>query len=178
MEDLVSQVAWCPFHATPQPPRGALESAQARSCRVISQFLWRAQRYNDKYASQELSLLYQLYRLGCGRGKGVDLVVDIGAGNANLSCLIALVFDVPVICVEMDSPRIELRAEPWLPPELKARKAVTRVESLIQDYNLPDGYKNVVVLGKHLCGPGTDAGIEFVRRHLDVMLGCVFATCC
>ena len=57
-------------------------------------------KYNEKYASQELSLLYQIHRLG---GGGCDLVIDIGAGNANLSCLIALVFDVPVICVEMES---------------------------------------------------------------------------
>ena len=61
---------------------------------------------------------------------------------------------------------------------MKQRKAVTRVESLIQDWSLPDGYEKVIVLGKHLCGPGTDAGIEFVRQHLPRVLGCVFATCC
>jgi hypothetical protein len=152
------------------------DSAQARACRIIDQFLWRAQKYNEKYASQELSLLYQIFRLG--GTDGCDLVIDIGAGNANLSCLIALVFDVPVICVEMDSPRPELRGELWLPAHLKDRKAVTRVERLIQDYVLPERYKNVIVLGKHLCGPGTDAGIEFVHQYLDRMLGCVFATCC
>ena len=152
------------------------DPGSARACRVIDQFMWRAHKYNEKYASQELSLLYQIFRLG--GTTGCDLVIDVGAGNANLSCLIALVFDVPVICVEMDSPRPELRGESWLPADLKQRKAVTRVERLIQDYVLPDGYENVIVLGKHLCGPGTDAGIEFVRKHLDRMLGCVFATCC
>ncbi|EOD10521.1 hypothetical protein EMIHUDRAFT_215793 [Emiliania huxleyi CCMP1516] len=151
-------------------------SAQARSCRVIEKFLWRAQKYNDKYASQELSLLYQLYRLGAH--DGCDLVVDIGGGNANLSCLIALVFNVPVICVEMDSPRPELRGEFWLPPHLKAARAarraaraVRRVEALIQDYSLPEGYSNVLVLGKHLCGPGTDAGIDFAARASEEALG-------
>ena len=79
---------------------GTGDSATARACEVISQFMWRAPKYNEKYASQELSLLYQIHRLG---GGGCDLVIDIGAGNANLSCLIALVFDVPVICVEMES---------------------------------------------------------------------------
>jgi hypothetical protein len=49
--------------------RGASESephasAQARSCRVVDRFLWRPHKYNEKYASQELSLLYQLHRLG------------------------------------------------------------------------------------------------------------------
>ena len=90
------------------------DSAQARACRIIDQFMWRAPKYNEKYSSQELSLLYQIFRLG--GTAGCDLVIDIGAGNANLSCLIALVFDVPVICVEMDSPRPELRGEFWLPP--------------------------------------------------------------
>ena len=93
---------------TPVPPSAnaahttaeADDSPTARACRVISQFMWRAPKYNEKYASQELSLLYQIFRLG---GGGCDLVIDIGAGNANLSCLIALVFDVPVICVEMES---------------------------------------------------------------------------
>ena len=148
---------------------------QARSCQLIDQFLWRPHKYNEKYASQELSLLYQLFRLG---GKDCDLVLDVGGGNANLSCLIALVFDVPVVCVEMESPREELRGEAWLPEPLKGRGAVTRVESLIQDYTLPPGYSRVLVLGKHLCGPGTDAAIEFAATHRERVLGCVFATCC
>ena len=56
--------------------------------------------------------------------------------------------------------------------------SVTRVESQIQDYSLPDDYNNVVLIGKHLCGPGTDAGIQFVWKHKHRMLGSVFATCC
>ena len=59
-----------------------------------------------------------------------------------------------------------------------AAHPVERVESLIQDYNLPEEYKRVIVIGKHLCGPGTDAGIDFICRHSDRMVGCVFATCC
>lgn len=157
------------------PDKASVASANARACHVLGHFLWRAAKYNEKYAPQELSLLYQLYRLG---GPKCDLVIDIGAGNANLSCLIALAFDVPVVCVEMESPRPELRGEAWLPPQLLQRRAVTRVERRIQDYALPDGYERVLVLGKHLCGPGTDAGIDFVRQHRARILGCVFATCC
>ena len=88
---------------------------QARACRVVDGFLWRPHKYNEKYATQELSLLYQIYRLGGAAGGSCDVVVDIGAGNANLSCLIALALDVPVICVEMESPRAELRGEAWMP---------------------------------------------------------------
>ena len=127
-----------------------LGDAQSCACRIVDQFLWRPHKYNMKYACQELSLLYQLFRLG---GESCDLVIDIGGGNANLSCLIAIAFDVPCICVEMESPREELRGEAWLPDVLKQRAAVTRVESLIQDYTLPNGYDKVLVLGKHLCGP-------------------------
>eukprot|EP00656_Telonema_subtile_P048935 TRINITY_DN5974_c0_g1_i1.p1 TRINITY_DN5974_c0_g1~~TRINITY_DN5974_c0_g1_i1.p1 ORF type:complete len:398 (-),score=61.40 TRINITY_DN5974_c0_g1_i1:68-1261(-) len=151
------------------------DSAQALSCQTVDQLVWRPHKYNEKYASQELSLLYQLYRLG---GESADLVIDAGGGNANLSCLIALVFDVPVVCVEMDSPRVELRGEEWLPEAVSSTAPVTRVESMIQEYELPDGYNKVVVIGKHLCGPGTDAGIQFVAKHAPRMLGCVFATCC
>ena len=164
------------FARTPNSWSGDEQAgAQARASRLVDQFLWRPHLYNVKYASQELSLLYQLFRLG---GQKSDLVVDIGGGNANLSCLIALVLDVPVVCVEMESPRPELRGEAWLPEALRERQAVTRVESLIQDYSLPPGYEHVLVLGKHLCGPGTDAGIDFVARHLDRIMGCCFATCC
>ena len=151
-------------------------SPQARACRVVDGFLWRPHKYNEKYATQELSLLYQIYRLGGSAGGPCDVVVDVGAGNANLSCLIALALDVPVICVEMESPRAELRGEAWMPAA--ARAGVTRVEGFIQDYTLPSCYRQAIVVGKHLCGPGTDAGIGFVERHLPSVLGCVFATCC
>ena len=151
-------------------------SPQARACRVVDGFLWRPHKYNQKYATQELSLLYQIYRLGGSAGGPCDVVVDVGAGNANLSCLIALALDVPVICVEMESPRAELRGEAWMPAA--ARAGVTRVEGFIQDYTLPSCYRRAIVVGKHLCGPGTDAGIGFVERHLPSVLGCVFATCC
>ena len=138
------------------------DSPRARSSRIVDRYLWRPHKYNEKYACQELSLLYQLFRLG---GDECDLVLDVGGGNANLSCLIAVVLDVPVICVEMESPREELRGEAWLPPEFKRKGAVTRVEALVQDYVLPEGFRNVLVLGKHLCGPGTDAAIEFARKN-------------
>jgi hypothetical protein len=34
------------------------------------------------------------------------------------------------------------------------------------------------VLGKHCCGTGTDAGIEFVKTYSSQIHGAVFATCC
>jgi hypothetical protein len=135
------------------------DSPQSRACRVVDRFLWRPHKYNEKYASQELSLLYQLHRLG--GATAADVVLDIGGGNANLSCLIALVLDVPVICVEMESPRVELRGEAWLPEELKRRRAVTRVESLIQDYEFPAEYHNVSTcpaIARALCCLGRCGG--------------------
>ena len=52
---------------------------------MVDGFLWRPHKYNEKYATQELSLLYQIYRLGGSAGGSCDVVVDIGAGKANLS---------------------------------------------------------------------------------------------
>jgi hypothetical protein len=56
--------------------------------------------------------------------------------------------------------------------------SVTRVECMIQNYTLPSTYKHVLVLGKHCCGTGTDAGIEFVKTYSSQIQGAVFATCC
>ena len=153
-------------------------SPHARCCRIVDRFLRRSHRYNSKYASQELSLLYQLFRLAGGHPHGCDLVVDIGGGNANLSCLISAVLDVPVVCVDFDSKHEEVMGERRLPDCMRRRNAVARVECMIQDYDLPPGYERVLVLGKHCCGPGTDAGIDFVRKHIDRVRGAVFATCC
>jgi hypothetical protein len=121
----------------PAVAASADDAEQARSCRVIDQFMWRAHKYNEKYASQELSLLYQLYRLGAAGG--CDLVIDIGAGNANLSCLIALVFDVKVICVEMDSPRIELCARARKPMTAPSERASERARPPQQSNHLRGG---------------------------------------
>ena len=153
-------------------------SPHARCCRIVDRFLRRPHRYNSKYASQELSLLYQLFRLAGGHPRGCDLVVDIGGGNANLSCLISAVLDVPVMCVDYDSKHEEVMGERRLPDCMRRRNAVTRVECMIQDYDPPPGYERVLVLGKHCCGHGTDAGIDFVRKHIDQVRGAVFAMCC
>jgi hypothetical protein len=53
-----------------------------------------------------------------------------------------------------------------------------RTAGLIQDYHLDKQFKNALVVGKHLCGAGVDAAIEFCRKHADRTRGCVFATCC
>ncbi len=105
-------------------------------------------------------------------------MVDIGGGNANLSCLISAVLDVPVVCVDYDSKHEEVMGERRLPEFMRQRNADTRVKCMIQDYDLPLGYERVLVLGKHCCGHGTDAGIDFVRKHIDQVRGAVFATCC
>ncbi|CAD7953174.1 unnamed protein product [Amoebophrya sp. A25] len=61
------------------------------------------------------------------------------------------------------------------------RKRLIRVpDTKIEDFVFNQGdYKNVIVVGKHLCGPGTDAAIRFMERQTtDRIQGCVFATCC
>lgn len=99
-----------------------LTDSEKSAVHWVQRFLQRPPKYQDKYASQELSLLFHLFMLG----GTPDVIVDVGAGNANLSLLASLVFDVPVICVEMESPRVELRAEELVPEALRGR--LERVE--------------------------------------------------
>jgi hypothetical protein len=82
-----------------------------------------------------------------------------------------------VICVERDAHRAELEGETLLPPLLRAR--ITRQTSDIRDFELPpDDGISTIVLGKHLCGLGTDCSIDFIVRERSDVVGCVFATCC
>jgi hypothetical protein len=178
------------------------DSPQSRCCRIIDRFVHRPHQYNEKYACQELSLIYQLYRIIAYPNHDVghddsndddndsnsyyscDAVIDIGGGNANLSCLISLILNVPVICVDFDPRHESLMAEKRIPHTInntakgRSNIGVTRVECMIQNYTLPSTYKHVLVLGKHCCGTGTDAGIEFVNTYSSQIRGVVFATCC
>lgn len=154
---------------------------------IVSRFLFRPPAYTDKYAGQELSLLFQVWRI-VQSDEEVDAIIDVGAGNANLSLLIALVCRLPVVCVEMESPRRELQAESVVRAQLAQRGIdmktgtdlrVSRVaDQKIEEWSMPPEYKRVVLLGKHLCGPGTDAAIAFIARERQRVAGCVFATCC
>jgi len=79
--------------------------------------------------------------------------------------------------VERDPHRAELEGEKMLPGVL--RDMITRRVLDIRDFELPpnDGV-STIVLGKHLCGLGTDCSIEFIVRQRSDVVGCVFATCC
>ena len=149
------------------------------SLSIISTFVDRASKYNEKNSSQELSIAFQVFKLIYPKRNtedALDVIVDVGAGNANLSCLLAMIFDVPIICVEKDSNLIpELQGERRLP---SPQFSVKRVEILIEEYVLPSEFNNAVVLGKHLCGVGTDAGIRFLESTKDKVLGTIWCTCC
>lgn len=158
-----------------------------RSSDIVDAVLTRPQKYNEKYASQEIAIAFHVFSLMMGKGESKnslivpDVLIDIGAGNANLAILLMILLDIPkVICVEMKSPRDELRGEILLPDFFRDR--VERVESLIQEWSLPSEMQNAIVIGKHLCGFGTDAAIQFVQEACEkkscAVLGCLFATCC
>ena len=53
--------------------------------------------------SERYGLYRQIFRLG---GARADLIVDAGGGNANLACLMAVVFGVPVCRGGTDRPPI------------------------------------------------------------------------
>eukprot|EP00392_Amoebophrya_sp_AT5.2_P013377 g13495.t1 len=185
-----------------EPPNDILRVPTAAD--VVGSFLGRCEDYHAKYAAQELALAYQIYRIisqssASATSGVVDAIIDVGAGSGNLSLFLALLFDVPVRMVEMDSPREELCAECCIlqsdsdtstdevatptasaASRQKLRELLVRVpDTSIEGWELPEqGFRNVVVLGKHLCGPGTDAAIEFIRKNSDRVRGCAFATCC
>jgi hypothetical protein len=57
---------------------------------LLGRILTRAARYDEKYARQEVALLGLLHPfLSSGRKVGV---LEIGAGNANLACLVHLIY--------------------------------------------------------------------------------------
>jgi len=76
---------------------------------LLSRIFTRAATFTAKNAPQELSLLFHLFTLT--RHRPNLTILDVGGGNANLSCLIALVLDVDVVCIERTAHRTELRAE-------------------------------------------------------------------
>jgi len=166
------------YHSLPQQTTVELFHPHPdNSLSILSQFISRSSTYNEKYSAQELAIAFQVFKLSSSSSskQALDVIVDVGAGNANLSCLLALIFDVPVICVEKDSNLLpELQSERRLPSPFH----VSRHESLIEDYKLPPTYSNAIVIGKHLCGAGTDAGIDFCSSQRQQILGCVWCTCC
>ena len=87
------------------------QAATVRSTELLGKFLRRPEKYHEKYSSQELALLFFVWLMVRERGEDAKkmTVLDVGAGNANLSALISIVLDVDVVCVEMESPRDELK---------------------------------------------------------------------
>lgn len=100
-----------------------------------------------------------------------------------------------VICVERESPRVELRAEELLPTSSPSSGRVIRVESDIADFDLASltevaemyGLTKFVLVAKHPCGIGVDRSIDCaVKLHESAgerpghpeLCGVVLATCC
>lgn len=181
--DTFHSPAWVRDHyqvATPYPNLPSDPEAEIAQTNEIQRIIQRPPKYHAKYAAQEFSLL----RLALPfLSKGAVGVVDIGAGNANLACLINLIFRVPVLCVDRDPPPPALSGDTRLPPN-----QVTRIEADIGALELEKvlawtqekQLAGVLVLAKHLCGLGTDLAIEFVAcLKLKVrVVGIIAATCC
>jgi len=157
---------------------------------ALGHVLMRPPKYDAKYLPQEYSLLHKVWVMCGGDCEDVG-IIDIGAGNANLAVLASTLLGVTVLCVERDSPRVELRAETYLPACLKAR--VVRIERDICEFQAADlkeeaaarGLNRVLLLAKHPCGIGVDRSIECAARLLDertdltpTVIGAVIATCC
>ncbi|CAK9116620.1 unnamed protein product [Durusdinium trenchii] len=148
----------------------------------------RPEKYNAKFLPQEYSLLHKIWTL-LGPDSSSAGVLDIGAGNANCAVLAAALLGLTVICVERESPRIELRAEELLPPSLRAK--VRRLEMDIAELDVATlkalakeyGLQRFVLVAKHPCGIGVDRSIDCALQLVDApedvdLMGVVIATCC
>jgi len=161
---------------------------------TLGSAILRPPKYTAKFLPQEYSLLHKLWVLLSGDTSHAG-VVDIGAGNANCAVLAASLFGVTVICVERESPRVELRAEAQLPARLQQR--VIRLESDIEDFDAAalqkvataHGLRRIVLMAKHPCGIGVDRSIDCAARlrqdcgHAEgqrpvEVIGAILATCC
>ncbi|CAE8629944.1 unnamed protein product [Polarella glacialis] len=171
----------------------------AEGLAILGSSLLRPEKYGAKFLPQEYSLLHKIWVLLKGDVTGAG-VLDIGAGNANCAVLAASILGLTVVCVERESPRVELRAEEQLPPGLRRR--VIRVESDIEDFDTralaevaaAHGLSRFVLVAKHPCGIGVDRSIdcavllrssplakvssETCRGAMPVLVGVVMATCC
>jgi len=107
--------------------------APSQGVQLLRDALIRPAKYNEKFLPQEYSLLHKAWVL-LGRDCSNAGILDIGAGNACCAVLAATLLGLTVICVERESPRIELRAEAQLPPKLQNR--VIRLESDVADFGL------------------------------------------
>ncbi|CAJ1364061.1 unnamed protein product [Effrenium voratum] len=161
----------------------------AEGLALLGGALLRPEKYNAKFLPQEYSLLHKLWSVFRGNLSNAG-VLDIGAGNANCAVLAAAVLGLMVICVERESPRVELRAEELLPESLKQR--VIRVESDIADFDLSaltslaqkHHLQRFALVAKHPCGIGVDRSIDCALKLRasgssgPELLGVVIATCC
>eukprot|EP00928_Gymnodinium_smaydae_P088082 TRINITY_DN72229_c0_g1_i1.p1 TRINITY_DN72229_c0_g1~~TRINITY_DN72229_c0_g1_i1.p1 ORF type:complete len:481 (+),score=74.16 TRINITY_DN72229_c0_g1_i1:134-1444(+) len=173
-----------PFAHGPSPVEG-LEA--------LGSVLLRPPKYSAKFLPQEYSLLHKIWDLLGGNTRGAG-VLDVGAGNANCAVLASTLLGVTVVCVERESPRIELRAEAQLPEHLQ--RGVIRVESDIADFGperlaelaFAHGLDRFVVVAKHPCGVGVDRTIDFIAQLMVTspapakpppsLVGAVIACCC
>lgn len=165
--------------------------ADSEGIEILAKVLCRPPKYNAKFSAQEYSLLHKVWALLGGDCRGAG-VLDVGAGNANCAVLASTLLGLTVVCVERESPRVELRAEAQLPESLQ--QGVIRVESDIADFGPQElarlaaqhSLQRFVVVAKHPCGVGADRTIDFAaklsektkERSGPLLVGAVIATCC
>ncbi|CAK9049100.1 tRNA:m(4)X modification enzyme TRM13 [Durusdinium trenchii] len=177
-------VFWSAFLATGGGQRTCFQEGLA----LLGASVVRPEKYNAKFLPQEYSLLHKIWTL-LGPDSSSAGVLDIGAGNANCAVLAAALLGLTVICVERESPRIELRAEELLPPSLRAK--VRRLEMDIAELDVATlkalakqyGLQRFVLVAKHPCGIGVDRSIDCALQLVDApedvdLMGVVIATCC
>jgi len=150
----------------------------------------RSPKYQEKFLSQELSLLHKVWSLSdCSQGHDL-VVVDVGAGNGCLGLLAALVLNAKIVLIDLAPPPVEFRVEEKLPTPYRDR--MHRIAGDVADEKVQEelwvllaslGVRHAILVAKHLCGLGTDLAMALARQWREreacpELRGVVLATCC
>jgi tRNA:m4X modification enzyme len=133
------------------------------------------------------------------------LIIEVGAGRGMTGLIVAGAMAASLNVTNSSSSRVNLclieKSGTRRKAERKTRSAdgysaedclrldmvdIKRVKADLADIDMPKAletqlgslvYSKTVVIAKHLCGAGTDLALMSMR-HLDLVDGCVMATCC
>lgn len=136
----------------------------------LASLLCRADKYQEKFLPQEVSLLHKIWWL-C-RGDFSDVaVLDIGGGNACMCLFASMIFDCFSVCIDYECPPKQLCSELYLDEKLRDEmfaRITCDVRSIDFDHLFDllksRGKKKIVILAKHLCGCATDMAITFAKK--------------
>jgi hypothetical protein len=139
--------------------------------------------YTKKHLPQEMSIIMHIMDTINSSSADPDKIVilDIGGGNGIIAYFLSELFGFTIIVIDQYTPKHAI--------DFKKTVKFFRLEKNIEDTKIKDINSidhfdkditdcDVFIIGKHLCGAGTDHAIKWsIEKKLPVY-GFVIATCC